>query len=520
MDVPVNTAETPASEDAGGDLARIARWTIAVVQPPGYTHSGAMMEVAETLVYALRRLGRQADLNVGLANVGQGGLVVLGAHLLPAADALPPHAVIYNMEQLVAWEQGHARRNAKVATDFFDRLMRHRVWDYCEANVRWLRERGHQRAERLPLGYVPELSRVPARGAPDVDVLFYGCPNPRRTRILDALRTRGLRVETLFGVYGQARDAWIGRAKVVLNMHFYESKLFEIVRVSYLLANRKAVVCEEAVMDEDDAPLREGMAYVPYDGLVDACEALARDDARRAHLERRGYELFSQRDATRLMAELLGLPTAKPGENDTPQLPDTLHLGSGKDFRADCFNVDIDPGWGPDLALDFSAPLPWGQPLATARFGEIRLQENQFEQIVTNDVLEHIPNLVQAMSNALRLLRPGGVFVISVPYDLSLGAWQDPTHVRAFNENSWLYYTDWFWYLGWAEARFDVLRSGATLSGYGQQLAAQGHDLSVIMRTPRGVDSLQVVLRKRYLTPAESLLLQQKRAPTKHAPRA
>jgi len=225
---------------------------------------------------------------------------------------LPPHAVIYNMEQLLAWEQVHARRNAKVATNFFDQLMRHRVWDYSEANVRWLRERGHQRVKRLPVGYVPELSRVSARGTPDVDVLFYGSLNPRRTSILDALRARGLRVEALFGVYGQARDAWIGRAKVVLNMHFYESKLFEIVRVSYLLANRKAVVCEHSVMNDDDTPLCEGMAYVPYDGLVDACEALVRDDARRAQLERCGYELFSRRDATRLMAGLLGLPVADP----------------------------------------------------------------------------------------------------------------------------------------------------------------------------------------------------------------
>jgi hypothetical protein len=27
------------------------------------------------------------------------------------------------------------------------------------------------------------------------------------------------------------------------------------------------------------------------------------------------------------------------------------------------------------------------------------------------------------------------------------------------NENSWLYYTDWFWYLGWFEHRFAVAGS-------------------------------------------------------------
>ena len=31
--------------------------------------------------------------------------------------------------------------------------------------------------------------------------------------------------------------------------------------------------------------------------------------------------------------------------------------------------------------------------------------------------------------------------------------------VRAMNENSWLYYRDWFWYLGWFEHRFAVQTS-------------------------------------------------------------
>jgi hypothetical protein len=31
--------------------------------------------------------------------------------------------------------------------------------------------------------------------------------------------------------------------------------------------------------------------------------------------------------------------------------------------------------------------------------------------------------------------------------------------VRAMNENSWIYYCDWFWYLGWFEHRFQVEQS-------------------------------------------------------------
>lgn len=123
-------------------------------------------------------------------------------------------------------------------------------------------------------------------------------------------------------------------------------------------------------------------------------------------------------------------------------IPETLHLGSGKDFRSDCFNVDINALWRPDAQLDFSKALHFGEIIETERFGPIQLKPSMFKRIVCNDVLEHIPDLVTTMKNGLDILETGGEFEISVPYDLSLGAWQDPTHVRAFNENSWVYYCE------------------------------------------------------------------------------
>jgi hypothetical protein len=95
-----------------------------------------------------------------------------------------------------------------------------------------------------------------------------------------------------------------------------------------------------------------------------------------------------------------------------------------------------------------------------------------------------------------------------VPYDLSYGAWQDPTHVRAFNERSWLYYTDWHWYLGWTEARFDVQSLEMVLSPLGQSLASSMAPAD-LHRQPRAVDSMKVVLAKRRLSDEERTKAQQ-----------
>jgi SAM-dependent methyltransferase len=173
--------------------------------------------------------------------------------------------------------------------------------------------------------------------------------------------------------------------------------------------------------------------------------------------------------------------------------PLTLNLGSGKDWRDDCLNADIQARVKPDWVADISR-VNFGEVIAT-RFGEIQIKPYMFDKIIANDVLEHIPDLVGAMTNCKNLLKPGGEFHIHVPYELSLGAWQDPTHVRAFNENSWLYYTDWHWYLGW-EDRFYMKQMAFNLSDYGNELAEKKVTDAEILRTPRAVDSMSVILCK------------------------
>ncbi len=176
----------------------------------------------------------------------------------------------------------------------------------------------------------------------------------------------------------------------------------------------------------------------------------------------------------------------------------TLNLGSGKDFRTDAFNIDIDDTWCPDAVLDLSGVDLADGPvtLNTERFGHVTLGPGCFDRIVANDVLEHVPNLMKLMTTCLGLLRVGGCFEISVPYDLSFGAWQDPTHVRAFNERSWLYYTDWFWYMGWDSARFTLDTLTFVPSSLGQDLQRQGHPRDAVLLTPRAVDSMSATLRK------------------------
>jgi SAM-dependent methyltransferase len=285
-------------------------FSVVVVEPPGYPHSAAFAEVAQLLLHGLARLGHDAVLAAAPAPGRRP--IVLGANLLPSYPLpLPPDAILYNLEQL---DPG----SPWITPELVAVLRRHAVWDYSARNAAQYAALGLPRPQVLPVGWTPELERI-APAAEDVDVLFYGSVNPRRRAILDALRARGLRVETLFGVYGAERDRWIARSKLVLNVHFYDARVFEVVRVSYLLGNRRCVVSERGADAAEEAEYEAGVVFAPYDALVDTCVRLAGDPAARERLAAAGQAVIRRRDeAAYLRAALDGVPARAPAPAAAP----------------------------------------------------------------------------------------------------------------------------------------------------------------------------------------------------------
>jgi len=253
--------------------------------------------VAEALHYALLALGHDSLLTNRL-DYDDRHTIVLGSNLLAHYGLEPsPNAILYNLEQV--YEDSPWLTPALLAL-----FRRHPVWDYSQANIERLAALHVPRLTHVRVGYSPELTRI-AAVPEDIDVLFYGSRSPRRRAVLDSLRARGFRVESLFGVYGAGRDAVIARSKIVLNMHLYEAQVFEIARVSYLLSNGRAVVSERGANPAEDADLASGIAFAAYDELVDRCVELLGDDRTRRELGQRGYQVFSARNQAAILGEVL-----------------------------------------------------------------------------------------------------------------------------------------------------------------------------------------------------------------------
>lgn len=71
----------------------------------------------------------------------------------------------------------------------------------------------------------------------------------------------------------------------------------------------------------------------------------------------------------------------------------------------------------------------------------IPLPDNSVGVLNASHILEHLHDKTKIMGEIHRVLAPGGWAFIEVPSTDGRGAFQDPTHVSYWNENSFLYYT-------------------------------------------------------------------------------
>lgn len=502
-------------------MAPTDRFNIVIVAPRGYEFAETFREIGETLQHGLAALGHEARLVVNVCDADAVN-ILLGAPLLDddARTALPDRTIVYNFEQV------HGA-SAWLKPPYVELVTRFPTWDYSARNIAmWRRFCPRAAVRHVPLGYVPELTRIAPAEQEDIDVLFYGAMNERRAKVLKALRQAGHNVVVLNGKFGAERDALIARAKLVVNIHYYDhAAILERPRLAYLLANRKAVVAEIDAATEADADERSAVAGVPYAELVATCQALVRDDRARRDLIERGFHYFSARSEAAILAAALGRPTTAangntpwpepttqalapvpvdPGQPATSatdaELPRRMLFGSGRGWNLEMLNVDTTPLWGPDFVTDFRLPWADSERFDLGRFGERALPAGHFDEIHAVHVLQRVPDLTAAMTAFLRLLRDGGVLTVEVPYDLATGAWRDPGTVRSFNEATWLPFTDTSWQLGWQDYRFFVDDFQYVPSPLGQKMIAAGRPGEEVGRTPRAVDAMRLRLRKGALT--------------------
>jgi SAM-dependent methyltransferase len=122
-----------------------------------------------------------------------------------------------------------------------------------------------------------------------------------------------------------------------------------------------------------------------------------------------------------------------------------LDLGCGNAKVEGAVGVEITALSGVDVIADLSHfPYPFA--------------DNTFDEIHMLDVIEHIPNTIRVMEEIWRMAVPDAhVFIRVVNWNHRYTA-MDPTHVRAFTENSFDFFGKRAGRSYYTQARFDVER--------------------------------------------------------------
>lgn len=101
-----------------------------------------------------------------------------------------------------------------------------------------------------------------------------------------------------------------------------------------------------------------------------------------------------------------------------------VDLGGGLFPREGYLTIDQE---GADITCDLNEGIP--------------LEDNSVGVINASHLIEHLKDPIKTMREIHRVLAHGGWAFIEVPSTDGRGAWQDPTHVSYWNENSFWYYT-------------------------------------------------------------------------------
>jgi hypothetical protein len=265
---------------------------VHVVHPTSHGPMG-YREVIETIRWGLAELG--CDVTVAFntfvadrTNICFGGQMLAAEHL----ERIPPDTIFYHLEQIAHLQVDKLGPSHPIIASRF------RIWEYSPANiVTWQKLNPVFAPQLLPICWSPNLRQIPKLDDEDIDVLFYGLPSAARLTLFGHLCQAEMKCVYACGLYGHARDSLIARAKIILNLNLFEStQIFEIVRVSYLLANEKAVVSDVYPNSTIDPDIREAVAFTPVEKITAQCLRLSKDDSARRQLAARGRAIFERRD--------------------------------------------------------------------------------------------------------------------------------------------------------------------------------------------------------------------------------
>lgn len=236
--------------------------------------------VAELIARQLSRIGVRSQ--ILFEKPPQGFARVPHFVICPQMFAeLPELYVAFQMEQTVS---------SRWLTERYLNVLEHSfaVFDYSQVNLGYFTSNGlsYRQMYFMPIGY---MDKYPARRPPrtpekEYEVLFYGDATNERRKAFIARIEQKYPVKVIGNLFGEALYEELRKAKVLINIHYYEGALLETTRIYESLSLDCLIVSESSVDMGEHENLEGIVDFVEIgdaEAMLDRIDFWLADDARR-----------------------------------------------------------------------------------------------------------------------------------------------------------------------------------------------------------------------------------------------
>ncbi|MDD0823415.1 hypothetical protein PTQ27_02880 [Mannheimia sp. AT1] len=220
--------------------------------------------IARLIQKQLNNLSFQSEIVFDVPQNGFGN----GVHFVVCPqmfNELPEQYIAFQLEQSVTSRWFNKEYLNKLSNAYA-------VLDYSLDNISFLQKNGlsFQKIFFSPLGFYPSFFNHMEENE-IYDVLFYGdIKNERRKKYIDKLASK-YRVKVIKNSFGNELYQEIAKAKIIVNIHYYDNALLETTRLYECLSLNKLVISEKSADLYLYPQLEETVDFVEEGNIEEMC---------------------------------------------------------------------------------------------------------------------------------------------------------------------------------------------------------------------------------------------------------
>jgi SAM-dependent methyltransferase len=293
----------PVSNPISYAVTKSERFNMCRIVPDNHfnIHSNVFHEIEAAVFFTLKGMGYEVTNSVNDFKTDARN-IVFGMHHCPVdivRHDIPKDTIIYSLEQM---------RDSPECLRWCRKYRGLEIWDYSMRNSDVLRKAGVENIKHVQIGYVPEISYF-ERNKPeerDIDILAYLYTSERRIKILEQFAAnKNINFVHFHSKYGDERDDYIKRAKLVINMHNHNNQIFEMVRVTHLIQNKVPVLCERSSNTDFPEYMEGTVPTTTYENFVETAYELLKNPTELDAMAERGLEIFKKTPMENFIREAL-----------------------------------------------------------------------------------------------------------------------------------------------------------------------------------------------------------------------